>query len=331
MFIKKIIKKIIGQKNIDNYKKQKRIREYVKCELKFMEKTETEKVWLRTIIMAHSIEKSMAIMDVKSLSNLNRYMKGIEDCVFLLNHGYSENSYVIREIVSVIEAACDFVINENIVQEDAMINIINSINLIKEKYHVESNGKAGINEYSKGELSKGEKFEWVDFSESRKSIRIFSEKIIDKETIKHIIEDARFYPSACNRQPCNIYYATSLEKNNTIKKYINDQRTVHSNIHNFFVVTSDNNKFAEGELYQNYINGGIFLAYLVLSIHSHGLGSCIFQHVQHNKREKDLYSELRIPPNESIIAFVGYGEIIENNKILCAARNDFSDMAKEII
>ncbi|WP_308692787.1 nitroreductase family protein [uncultured Treponema sp.] len=327
--IKRIVKRIIGEKKIRKYKERKQFGELLKKELRFEERTETEKVWLRTVVNAHSIEKSMAVYDVESLCNCNRYKNCLNDCIYLLENGYASSSYVVVEITSVIRAVCNFLNARNLVISEVK-DIEQELHRIVNKYNITFTVDGGIEKLPKEKLSIGKNFEWNEFAKSRRSVRIFSDKIVSQDIIRKIIIESRYYPSACNRQPCKVYYATSREANDRIINYVNDTRTVRTNIHNFFIVTCDKHKFTPGELYQDYINGGIFLSYLILSIHAQGMGSCIFQYVQHNKRDNEIHSVLCIPENETIIAFVGYGEIQNENNILCASRCDFDDMAVEI-
>ena len=64
------------------------------------------------------------------------------------------------------------------------------------------------------------------------------------------------------------------------------------------------------------MNGGIFLAYLVMSIHAHGLGSCLFQFLQVNSRRNNIRKEFGISPSEVISAFIGIDE--PEDEVLCA-------------
>ena len=85
--------------------------------------------------------------------------------------------------------------------------------------------------------------------------------------------------------------------------------------------------FPKYETFQYFINGGIFLSYLVESIHSVGLGSCIFQSHINSKNEQGLKALLNIPEYEVIIAIVGFGEPLENETCLYAQRKNISDIA----
>lgn len=61
------------------------------------------------------------------------------------------------------------------------------------------------------------------------------------------------YPSACNRQPCKVYYSVNESMLKEIGKLISDQYVVRGNIFNFFVVICDRNLFSEGEIFQYYV------------------------------------------------------------------------------
>ena len=108
---------------------------------------------------------------------------------------------------------------------------------------------------------------------SRHSVRNFKDKIVSREVIYDIVRDALYCPSACNRQPFKVYFS---ENPGTVKRIIKAgvEPFFAEKVHDALIVTCDRALLNPAERNdQEYINGGIFLMSLVLSIHAHGLGS----------------------------------------------------------
>lgn len=328
--IKAIVKKIIGEKKIKKYKSYRERKGILRYETSYAS-SPVEEVWLKNVILAHSIEKSMAINDMRSLANIARYRTGIKNAQILLDNQVSIDSYAVSETMGVICAAIKYCTQAKMnINMAEWIGIQSEVDDFMAKYKIGISDNCGIKKYMYSDLTVGKQFDWIYYSSTRHSIRAYTDRIIDKVTIEKIIDGTKYYPSACNRQPCKVYYSQSEGVLTQLSTYINDVGTVKDNIHNFFIVTCDRRKFMNGELYQNYINGGIFLAYLVLSIHAQGLGSCIFQYIQYNRKDSEFRQKFGIPKEETIIAFVGFGEMLEEEYVLCAARQGLLDSCVEL-
>ena len=99
-------------------------------------------------------------------------------------------------------------------------------------------------------------------------------------------------------------------------------------VHDALIVTCDRSLLLPHEMDdQEYLNGGIFLAYLVMSIHAHGLGSCLFQFLRGNSRQDMIRKEFGISPSEVISAFVGIGEPEDEVLCACAQRRPVEEVA----
>ena len=156
---------------------------------------------------------------------------------------------------------------------------------------------------------------------ARHSVRRFKNSIISREIINEIINDAKYYPSACNRQPCKVYYSMNPEITAEILRKCDGFVTDSGDIHNCFIVTCDRSLLHRAELNdQELLNSGIFLGYLVMSIHAHGLGSCLFQFLQADRRQESIKREFGIKSSEIIAAFVGFGELDDEVITACAQR-----------
>ncbi|MBR0247569.1 MAG: nitroreductase family protein, partial [Synergistaceae bacterium] len=103
---------------------------------------------------------------------------------------------------------------------------------------------------------------------------------------------------------------------------------ITSGFHDCLIVTCDRVLMSPAELNdQEYINGGIFLGYLVLSIHAHGLGSCLCQFLQKDRRQEKVKRSFGISDSEVIVCFVGIGELEDEVNCACSQRRSVDTVA----
>lgn len=171
--------------------------------------------------------------------------------------------------------------------------------------------------------------EYISFIKTRHSYRNFANELIPETTIKRIIELSSLSPSACNRQPCKIVYSTNHEGNEIIRKYVVD-KYVSKNIMNFFAVIVDRSYFNKGEECQNLINAGIFINQILLAIHAVGLGATAFQTPISLSYNKQMQKDLKMTPNEMLVATIGYGKIKSDAKIAVAHKKPTSFISRKI-
>lgn len=90
-------------------------------------------------------------------------------------------------------------------------------------------------------------------------------------------------------------------------------------------VTTDRACFSYVEQFQWYINGGIYLSYLSLALHSLGIGHCIMQWKAFYRTENELKKICGISKREAIIAVIGCGYYADNVKCIRAQRKTVDD------
>lgn len=119
----------------------------------------------------------------------------------------------------------------------------------------------------------------MDFSKlakSRFSVRKYSDKKIDKETLDAILETARFAPSACNKQPWSIYVATSDEVLGKLKQAYS--RDWMNNVSTILVLTAHHDNAWHRDHYDAKDHSDVDLAiladHIILAATEKGLGSC---------------------------------------------------------
>ncbi|MDO4557050.1 MAG: nitroreductase family protein, partial [Lachnospiraceae bacterium] len=156
--------------------------------------------------------------------------------------------------------------------------------------------------------------------QSRHSIRSYNKIPVELDIIKKVLELAACAPSACNRQPIKVYITTNPKTVTDMSELIPGNKGFENEIPNWALVTVNRQMFNIGEPLQWYVNGGIYISYLINAFHAYRIGSCIFQIPASHCNTPKIRSLARIPKNEALIAAVGFGYAKDENKFAVAQR-----------
>ena len=172
---------------------------------------------------------------------------------------------------------------------------------------------------------------YKDIVNSRHSIRNFSEKKLDKETIDDVISSVIHTPSACNRQMCKIYFISGKNMKEKVKDYAMGLGNFELKNINYFLITYDmNSMYFEGERNQGYFNSGLLAMNFVNSLHVHGIGSCFIESGNTFAEEEKLKEELGLPKSERIAVIITAGYYKNENEVLFSKRKKIEDIYREI-
>ena len=310
------MKKLVGAKNVERIRRVKSAINAAKNDwykTKPTNQTEREQKIYFVLMSVHMLEKALVMNNTKYLDAVN-YDNLIQNIADLIDSGVSADSFETAGSAAIIKSA----LNSLSGHEDSK----NKLDSLIAKYNIPENlFKGGCERFTKSEILKYTPQNWREFVRARHSVRRFKDSIISREIINEIINDAKYYPSACNRQPCRVYYSTNPEITAKILRNCDGFVSGAGGVHNCFIVTCDRSLLNQAELNdQELLNSGIFLGYLVMSIHAHGLGSCLFQFLQVNRRQELIKREFGIKSSEIIAAFVGFGELEDEIITACAQR-----------
>ena len=167
--------------------------------------------------------------------------------------------------------------------------------------------------------------EYERFVASRHSVRMFSPEAVPQTLIARAVRLANYAPSACNRQPNRVYFINAETAAKRVADLITGNKGFDKEIRNFILVTVERSMFAGDEQFQWYINGGIYLESLVLSLHALKLATCIMQWRAFYKTERQLKALCRIGSNEAIVAVIGVGFYERETKVIAAQRMSDDD------
>ncbi|MBQ2617073.1 MAG: nitroreductase [Synergistaceae bacterium] len=318
--VKQVIKKLLGEKNTDRIRRLKTSIDAAKSTWHNLSTPQStrDRLNLSQLMSVHMLEKAMVVGNTKYLSAV-KYPALIDSVTRLIDMGVPPDDYTVSESIAVIRSALAALPGH----EDAK----SQLEALVAKYSIPQNFRGGMEVIPSTEILSHTNFDFHAFVSSRRSVRKFKDKIISREVIYDIVRDALYCPSACNRQPFKVYFSEEREKIAKIIKATPDQ-FITSGFHDCLIVTCDRVLLSPAELDdQEYINGGIFLGYLVLSIHAHGLGSCLCQFLQKDRRQEKVKRSFGISDSEVIVCFVGIGELEDEVSFACSQRRPVETVA----
>ena len=190
----------------------------------------------------------------------------------------------------------------------------------------------GIMHINYDSLRKDIESDYPTFVRSRHSCRQFSDGDITDAELKKVIELAQRAPSACNRQPCKVYYSKEKSVNKYLSDYIAGNTGFADEAKMYLVITSAISSFHNDyERNQLYLDAGIFTHSLVQALHYYGFASCILQNGEFVKKDKEMRRTLKvIPNNEKIIVFVAIGKYKKEFNVALSQRKSVDDVLKKI-
>lgn len=270
------------------------------------------------LLLCHALEKGMGVNNVKTGYGKEKVV-ALMEALYLLQERNMQDTYVYKESVAVLYAYFSFQ-KKNGVDVSCLEKEFLELNT-----HISQKYDAGIKIVSKAELLNGLNGNFQELVDTRHSMRRCSGEEITESEFLEAIKCAIKAPSACNRQPCKVYYALDTEKNKALSMLVPGNRAFANDIRYYCVVTADRAYFGGEELFQWYVNGGIFVAYLTLAMHSVGIGSCVFQWPDFYKTENELRKLIGCKESEAIVSVIGFGKYPEELKCICAQRKEFGE------
>lgn len=158
---------------------------------------------------------------------------------------------------------------------------------------------------------------------SRHSVRYFTDELVSHEVIDLALTMAQLTPSACNRQGWKTHVFEG-EACHRLLKWHGGTRGFEVDVHQAIVVTANQKAFFYYEMYQAYVDGGLYGMNLINALHSLGLGtiplSCGFK----QRKLKGLH-QMGIPAHEVPVLIVGFGQLPEEFKVAASVRKPISE------
>ena len=189
---------------------------------------------------------------------------------------------------------------------------------------VENNNIGGIMEVEKTNFSLNEICTIEKLFYTRHSCRDFSEENVSNEVICNAVKMALKCPSACNRQPFKVY----VVEPSMLERRLG--RKIQYKANKLLFITGDVRAFTTAELLDWLISPTIFASYLILSLHSLGIGSCVVRKdlVKSSKYNCIVSNLAGISDSERIVLEINIGYYKSKNTCPISNRVEESDIVR---
>ncbi len=267
----------------------------------------------------HIIEKALSIKNTKKgfgvakVTNLCKKLKEYDE-----RYGQIDSSFLtyplvtIKKYISHTKAASDV----NIEDIEAIYNKLSAKYLISP-----AKVFGGVEMCTSENIINQAKGNFEDLLYSRHSVRYFTAELPSDSIISKALVLASRTPSACNRQgwKTHVYKGSACHE---LLKWQGGANGFEQDIHCAILVTADLRAFLDYEVFQAYVDGGLYAMNLINALHFLGLGtiplSCGF-----NGKKLDELKHFNIPENEVPIVIIGFGYYPNEFKVAISTRRAF--------
>ncbi|MCR4734014.1 MAG: nitroreductase family protein [Treponema sp.] len=174
----------------------------------------------------------------------------------------------------------------------------------------EKNNEGGCLEFNPVKNASNVNYE--ELIKNRHSMRHFSQEPLKLENVIKAVDLAQYTPSACNRQGWHTYI---INDKNIMKQVLDNQngnRGFGQEFDKLLVVVGDLQYFnRDREIFQVYIDGGMYAMRILDSLQYYGIASCPLSASLNQKQERNVRNILNIPESDVLIMFIGVGNYPE--------------------
>ena len=333
--VKKVIKKLLGTKNIERIsilRRKRALRKSFIIDNKLYSKHSSifykdtySKLESEITLRYHSIEKGF-------LHSSIRYRFGKTKVEELLNYlKFKEVDIHIHDIH--VQSA---ILNLCVYYELHSKNNIDISDYFRQDEYEQLKRKLVINAQPVKYHTSSDYFNYKlsnfdQFSRSRCSVRDFTGEKIPIETIQQVVELANQAPTVCNRQGISVNLIDNKEKIDDILSLQGGLRGYSDSLSQLIVLTSDRSYFYSiGERYQLYIDGGIYLMNLLYALHYNEIAACPAHWGMPNEADVKVQKIIGLNESEKVICLIAIGKPVSNFKTTLSLRRPYNENFKVV-
>lgn len=264
-------------------------------------RTSTSRAWVMKD--AHTIEKGLAFREMRPWFGADKRRRLIENMAAVSSTNEDDPSVEIATSV-----LADYR-NKHAAFDDPDLDALKQIDAVLEK----SGGKAinsavgGTAPYRR-DYSPEETEAFKRVVTTRRSLRNFSNEEVSDELILEAIRLAQMGPSVCNRQPWSVSIVRNRSLIRQILKFQGGAKGFSEGIGCLLVVQANLDEFLEEyELFEPYVDGGIFAGGLVNALNSLNVGSCCLNLCHSHQKIRGIVKLLGLPKSIQPILLVACG------------------------
>jgi len=282
---------------------------------------DTQSKLLGAIIMDyHVIEKGLTMPKTRLGFGYERLERLIENCGIYIEK-FDLNNFQFKNAIGVILEYKNYHEENNYQLKESILNAIKKIENRLPKIEITKQLR-----FTKEEYFKFSKSNFLNFSNSRHSVRNFSKEEIPLNKLLKALELTKNTPSACNRQTSSLYVYTNKERINKILEVQGGNRGFGHLVDKLIVLTADLSVFSyDYERNQAYIDGGIYAMNLLYALHYYEIACCILNCDHTVKKDMIMRKLCGIKEEEIFIAIFACGNLPENFLAASSARTPIQE------
>ncbi len=267
----------------------------------------------------HVVEKGLTMPETRFGFGKVLLIGLSKDCITYIKR-YGKNEEQLIHAIEVILEYENFHKLHGFKLDDDVLKAINDL-----KQYAEGVSFCAQIETSKDDFFKYAESSFVDFSNSRSSVRNYTEQDISIETMNEVLDIARNTPSACNRQCSRTYVYTNKDQIKTILEAQGGNRGFGHLANKIIIITAEVGVFTGvQERNEAFIDGGMYAMNLLYALHYKHIAGCILNCSHDINKDRKLRKLCNIKESEVFIAMISCGIPPENFKIATSKRYDLS-------
>ena len=279
----------------------------------------------------HSIEKGFTMPDFRYGFGQTRLKEVLDQCIEYMEKYYDQlNDQNNTLIIAAAKTIYDYKTIHLDNHFELPADIVDKIDTFLHFFPGLTTNTRQI-EITKDKFFKHCSDDFLSFSNSRRSSRIFTNQPVDIQTLKSAICLAQNAPSACNRQSTRVYLVESKSIIESVFKQQGGNRGFGHTVDKLIVVCGYLGNYHDTERNCVYVDGGIFTMNLVYSLHYYGIGACILNWSAKKKRDKTLRQILPIRDCEVVIDLIACGNVPEVFRLCRSEKKELDQILTEIV
>lgn len=172
--------------------------------------------------------------------------------------------------------------------------------------------------------------DFLEFANSRHSVRWFADTPVDDEKLLKAIKLAQTAPSACNRQATRVKIISSVEGKKLCCELQHGNRGFGDKADKWLLITSEIGDWAHTDIASAYIDAGIFTMNLLYALHYYGIAACTLNAYLELENRDKLQKGLGYPASELPVVFIIIGNPAENFMVPKSRRLNVNDIIQKM-
>lgn len=157
----------------------------------------------------------------------------------------------------------------------------------------------------------------------RRSVRNFRPDLIPASIIVEAIRIANYSPSVCNRQSWAVSLVQNPKKVRQMLDLQNGNKGFDETIGNIIIVLADVRGFLdEYEIFEPFVDAGIFSGALVNVLNAHNIGSCCLNLCVSHHKAMNIASALELEPGLFPVMMIACGYVADDCQVAMSSRLD---------